>query len=132
VVLAVAAAACGGDSSPTSPSTPVAAYAQTDIRAGTGATAVAGRQVVVNYSLWLYSESAPEHKGTFIQANTGFPFVLGTGQVIRGWDQGVPGMQVGGLRRLILPPSLAYGSQANGPIPANASLVFDIELTSVL
>jgi FKBP-type peptidyl-prolyl cis-trans isomerase FkpA len=127
----IAAAACGGDdSSPTSPSTDSAPYSQTDIRVGTGAEATAGRAVTVNYTLWLYSASAAENKGRRLQAGT-FPFVLGTGGAIRGFDQGVVGMRVGGLRRLVIPPELAYGSQGQGDVPPNATLVFEVELTNV-
>jgi FKBP-type peptidyl-prolyl cis-trans isomerase FkpA len=128
-VLAAAAACGGGDSSPTSPSDS-APYSQTDIRIGTGAEATAGRSVTVNYTLWLYSASAAENKGRRIEAGT-FPFVLGTGRAIRGFDQGIVGMRVGGLRRLVIPPDLAYGSQGQGDIPPNATLVFEVELTSV-
>jgi len=63
--------------------------------------------------------------------NTGFTFTLGAGSVIAGWDQGVVGMQVGGQRRLIIPPDLAYGSAGRSPIPPNATLIFDITLTAV-
>lgn len=128
--IAALAAACGS-SSPSSPTPVDVPYSQTDLRVGTGATATGGRRVQVNYSLWRYSETDPEHKGPLIQANA-YSFVVGAGEVIRGWDQGVPGMQVGGLRRLILPPSLAYGSAGAAPdIPPNATLVFEIELLAV-
>jgi FKBP-type peptidyl-prolyl cis-trans isomerase FkpA len=128
----VAAVGCGGgnDSSPTSPSTDSAPYSQTDIRVGTGAEATAGRNVTVNYTLWLYSATAAENKGRRLEAGT-FPFVLGTGRAIPGFERGVVGMRVGGLRRLVVPPDLAYGSQGQGDVPPNATLVFDIELTSV-
>jgi FKBP-type peptidyl-prolyl cis-trans isomerase len=81
---------------------------------------------------WLHDSSRPENKGSQFDANTAFTFRLGTGSVIRGWDQGVPGMRVGGRRRLVVPPDMAYGNQSPGPgIPANATLVFDITLNSV-
>jgi len=130
-VVLMAAVSCGGDdSSPTAPSTDSAPYSQTDIRVGTGAEATAGRNVTVNYTLWLYSASAAENKGRRIEGGT-FPFVLGTGRAIAGFDRGVTGMRVGGLRRLVVPPDLAYGAQGQGSVPPNATLVFDIELTSV-
>lgn len=137
VVLSVlvATAACGGSgSSPTSPSQPSAPYSQTDLRVGTGAEATAGRTLTVNYTGWLYSPSGTDGKGAQFDSSAGrgpFSFVLGRGQVIAGWDQGVAGMRVGGLRRLVLPPNLAYGASGNGPIPPNATLVFDIELLNV-
>jgi FKBP-type peptidyl-prolyl cis-trans isomerase FkpA len=128
----IAAVACGGDndSAPTAPSTDSAPFSQTDLRVGTGAEATAGRRLTVNYAGWLYSATAAENKGRQFDAGR-LPFTLGAGEVIRGWDQGVPGMRVGGLRRLVIPPELAYGSQGRGPIPPNATLVFDIELTNV-
>jgi FKBP-type peptidyl-prolyl cis-trans isomerase FkpA len=127
--IAALAAACG--SSPSSPAPLDVPYSQTDLQVGTGATAVVGSQVDVNYSLWLYSTTAADHKGSLIQANK-YSFVVGAGQVIPGWDQGVPGMRVGGVRRLVLPPNLAYGSAGAAPdIPPNATLVFDIELLAV-
>lgn len=131
----VATSACGGsNASPTSPSQPGAPYSQTDIRVGTGAEATAGRTLTVNYTGWLYNPSGTDGKGTQFDSSAGrgpFSFVLGRGQVIAGWDQGVAGMRVGGLRRLVLPPNLAYGASGNGPIPPNATLVFDIELLNV-
>ena len=124
-----------GDSNPTSPSTPSAPFSQTDLRAGTGAGAAAGNLVTVDYTGWLYDPSRSEQKGQQFDSSIGrqpFSFRLGAGQVIRGWDQGVVGMQVGGQRRLVIPPELAYGSQGSGGvIPPNATLVFDIELLSV-
>jgi FKBP-type peptidyl-prolyl cis-trans isomerase FkpA len=90
--------------------------------------------VTVNYTGWLYDGAAAENKGRQFDTSVGrgpLPVALGAGQVIAGWDQGLVGMRVGGLRRLVVPPSLGYGSQAQGPIPANSTLVFDIELLSV-
>jgi FKBP-type peptidyl-prolyl cis-trans isomerase FkpA len=116
-----------GGSTPTSP-TPD--YSQTDLRVGTGTEAVAGRRVFVNYAGWLYDPAGTDGKGQQFDARSGFNFILGT-TVIAGWNQGIVGMRVGGLRRLVIPPELGYGAVANGPIPANSTLVFDIELTDV-
>jgi len=130
IALAASAAACG--SSPTGPST--APYKQTDVRAGSGTEATTGLNVTVNYTGWLYDASKLDGKGLQFDTSAGatpFTFTLGVGQVIQGWDQGIPGMKVGGLRRLIVPPSLAYGSVRFGPIPPDATLVFDIELIDV-
>ncbi len=125
----VTASACGGDSStPTAPSANVP-FSTVDVRVGTGTQATTGSRVTVNYAGYLYSATAAENKGTRFDAGT-LPFTVGTG-VITGFSQGVVGMRVGGLRRVIIPPSLGYGSQANGSIPANSTLVFDIELTTV-
>ena len=90
--------------------------------------------VTVNYTGWLYDESRPDQKGAQFDTSIGrdvFSFTLGIGQVIAGWDQGVPGMRVEGVRRLVIPPSLAYGNFRNGPIPPNAALVFEIEMLGV-
>ena len=119
---------------PSSPSVSVA-FTVTDVRVGTGATATSGSTISVNYTGWLYDGSKPDKKGEQIDASqVGRPFVLwlGTGQVIKGWDQGLVGMRAGGIRQLIIPASLAYGRVGGGSkIPPNASLVFDIELLSV-
>jgi FKBP-type peptidyl-prolyl cis-trans isomerase FkpA len=123
----------GCSSSPSTPSnTPP--FSQTDLRVGTGAVAAAGQTLTVNYTGWFYDASMPDHKGLSFDSTQGkspFTFVLGVDQVIKGWDQGVPGMQVGGVRRLVIPPSLAYGTKRSGPIPPNTTLVFEIELLSV-
>ena len=112
-----------------------ATYTQTDISEGTGAMAVTGKTAIVNYTGWLYADGAPDHKGSKFDSSIGrgpFSFRLGAGQVIRGWDQGVQGMKVGGHRRLVLPPEFAYGARgAGGAIPPNATLVFDVELLDV-
>src|SRR3970040_2382287 len=106
----LAAAACGGSNSPTGPSpTTSAPYSQTDLVIGTGATAVAGSQVTVAYTGWLHDSSRPEAKGSQFDSSPSYMFRLGAGIVIRGWDQGVAGMRVGGQRRLVIPPDLAYG-----------------------
>lgn len=123
-------AACGGDAdTPTAPSANVP-FSTVDIRIGTGAEANTGRNVTVNYAGYLYSATAVENKGTQFDAGT-FPFTVGFG-VIQGFSQGVIGMRVGGIRRVIIPPSLGYGTAGSPPnIPGNATLVFDIELLAV-
>lgn len=123
---------CGGDS-PTAPSVNVP-FSTTDLVAGAGPPVVAGRSLSVAYTGWLYDVSAPENKGTmFDSATTANPytFVIGLGRVIAGWDQGLLGMQVGGLRRIIIPPELGYGSSGTGAIPGNATLIFEIELLAM-
>ncbi|MSO46418.1 MAG: FKBP-type peptidyl-prolyl cis-trans isomerase [Acidobacteria bacterium] len=107
-----------------------------DGRAGTGAEAVAGRTVTVHYTGWLYDAARPDRKGAKFDSsrdrNEPFPFNLGGGQVITGWDQGVAGMKVGGQRTLTIPPAMGYGARgAGGVIPPNATLVFDVELLDV-
>lgn len=129
VLLPVLAAACGD-----SPTSPAPAFAQTDLRAGTGASAVTGNILTVTYTGWLYDGSKADQKGLQFDSNAGgtpFSFTLGAGQVIRGWDQGLVGIQSGGIRRLVIPPALAYGSTRNGPIPPNSTLIFEVEVTAV-
>ncbi len=101
----------------------------TDVTVGTGAVAEAGDTVTVNYV-----GSFPNGQVFDASANhgsSGFTFVLGAGDVIKGWDEGVLGMKVGGERKLVVPPSLGYGPSGLGPIPPNATLDFDITLLSV-
>jgi FKBP-type peptidyl-prolyl cis-trans isomerase FkpA len=135
LLLACAAACGGGNSSPTSPSTPRGEYSSTDLRVGAGAEATPLRRLSVHYTGWLYDPGRTDAKGSQFETSVGrtpFAFTLGAGAVIRGWDQGVAGMRVGGLRRLVLPPELAYGASGSPPvIPPNATLVFEIELLDV-
>ena len=124
-------AAC--DDAPTAP-THYAAFSQIDLSIGTGAEAATGHILTVHYTGWLYNVEESDQKGAQFDSSRGnepFEFLLGGGQVISGWDQGIAGMRVGGSRRLVIPPSLAYGDTRNGPIPPNATLVFDIELLAV-
>jgi FKBP-type peptidyl-prolyl cis-trans isomerase FkpA len=131
VTVCLTTTACGV--SPTVPSNN-APYSQTDVRLGTGVPAENGKVLTVNYSGWFYKTSAVENKGPEFDTSTGrepFSFTLGGAEVIEGWDRGLSGMRVGGVRRLVIPPSLAYGSQRFGPIPPNATLLFEIELLDV-
>jgi FKBP-type peptidyl-prolyl cis-trans isomerase FkpA len=133
-VAVLSLAGCGGGGGGSSSSTVAVAnpaqFTATDVVVGTGATASTGKTATVTYTGWLYSATAADHKGT--QFDTGsFSFVLGQGQVIQGFDQGVTGMLVGGKRTLLIPSSMGYGASGYGTIPPNAGLVFDITLTSV-
>ena len=100
---------------------------------GNGDTATAGQTVTVHYTGWLHDPAAPEGRGRKFDSSKDrgepFEFALGAGQVIRGWDEGVQGMQVGGTRVLTIPPEMGYGARgAGGVIPPNATLVFEVEL----
>jgi FKBP-type peptidyl-prolyl cis-trans isomerase FkpA len=132
-LLAVTACSKDSNSSPMAPATTSAPYSQTDLVIGSGATANAGNSVMVAYNFWLHDSSKADSKGTLIQANPSFGFVVGSTGVIAGWNRGVPGMRVGGQRRLIIPPDLAYGNNSPDPtrIPQNATLVYDIMLLNV-
>jgi len=132
VALLLAAAGCNNTSTSTLAPTSSGTFTIVDLAIGTGATAANGSRVVVAYTGWLYDTKQTDGKGKQIDSNGSFPFTVGAGQVIKGWEQGVVGMRVGGQRRLIIPPELAYGNQTvGGTIPANATLVFDITLVSV-
>src|SRR4051794_31913369 len=107
-----------------------------DTAPGSGAEAVAGKTVVVHYTGWLYDPSKPDGHGakfdSSVDRKTPFPFPLGAGRVIKGWDEGVAGMKVGGKRTLVIPAAMAYGARgAGGVIPPNATLVFDVELLEI-
>ena len=107
-----------------------------EVAAGSGAEATPGAQVSVHYTGWLHDATAPDNKGAKFDSSRdrgdAFDFPLGAGHVIRGWDEGVAGMKVGGKRTLIIPPEMGYGARgAGGVIPPNATHVFDVELLEV-
>ncbi|HLZ98812.1 MAG TPA: FKBP-type peptidyl-prolyl cis-trans isomerase [Steroidobacteraceae bacterium] len=145
VCLGLLLAGCGGKppaaGSPDSAVPAAAAPAVTgletvDLDPGSGAPIAAGQKAVVHYTGCLYETSAPEKKGRQFDSsrNAGqpFSFVVGAGQVIKGWDQGVLGMKVGGRRRLTIPAELGYGDIGSGNvIPPGAALVFEVELLAV-
>jgi FKBP-type peptidyl-prolyl cis-trans isomerase FkpA len=130
-VLLAGAAGCNPTS--TGPSS-TAPFSQVDLRLGDGVEAVAGKTLTVQYTGWLYDPTRTDLKGLQFDTSAGtagFPFTLGSQQVIAGWDQGLVGMKVGGIRKLVIPPSLAYGTVRNRSIPPSATLVFEIELLDV-
>ncbi len=140
--IAFSLAACGKPTpSPESqPATTTAAVTQLqkiDIVTGTGEGISAGQQAVVHYTGWLYDPSAPDHKGKQFdssrQSGRPFRFVIGQGRVIKGWEEGVQGMQPGGQRQLVIPADLGYGptGAGGGVIPPNATLMFDVELLAI-
>jgi FKBP-type peptidyl-prolyl cis-trans isomerase FkpA len=134
LLLLLALCACADPGPPSGGS--VAELQRIDEKTGTGATATAGSDVTVHYTGWLYDEKAKEMRGekfdSSVDRGEPFTFLLGAGQVIRGWDDGVAGMQVGGKRRLLIPSDYGYGRDgAGGVIPPNASLVFEVELLAV-
>ena len=138
-------AACGGkppaagpsDSAVSAAGGPAVATLEIgEVQVGSGAPITAGQKAVVQYTGWLFETSAPDKKGKqFDSTRTSgqpFSFVVGAGQVIKGWDQGVLGMKVGGRRRLTIPADLGYGDVGAGSvIPPGAALVFDIELVAI-
>jgi FKBP-type peptidyl-prolyl cis-trans isomerase FkpA len=107
-----------------------------DTVVGSGAEATAGNRVKVHYTGWLYDPTAKSSRGKKFDSSKDrgqpFSFGLGGGEVIRGWDEGVQGMKVGGTRVLTIPPEMGYGARgAGGVIPPNATLVFEVELLGV-
>ena len=115
--------ATGGDTQ-TTPS----GLQYSELAAGTGEIATPGKNVSVHYTGWLHNGSKFDSSRDRGQA---FSFGLGSGQVIKGWDEGVAGMRVGARRRLVIPPALGYGDRGVGPIPVGATLVFHVELLGV-
>lgn len=114
----------------------VAELQRIDEKVGTGTVASKGQRVTVHYTGWLFDEKAEQQRGkqfdSSLDRGEPFSFPLGGGQVIRGWDEGVAGMRVGGKRTLLIPSDYGYGRRgARGAIPPNASLVFEVELLKV-
>jgi FKBP-type peptidyl-prolyl cis-trans isomerase FkpA len=133
-------AACGSKEQPaprsSTPVPPPTELQKIDLVKGTGEGISQGQVAVVHYTGWLYDPSAAEQKGTKFDSSRDrgqpFSFPLGAGNVIRGWDEGVQGMQPGGQRRLVVPPALGYGEAGSrNVIPPNAALVFDVELLKI-
>jgi FKBP-type peptidyl-prolyl cis-trans isomerase FkpA len=137
VLVLIVAAGCGGTESDVAQGQAnITDLVRTDAKPGTGAEATSGQRVTVHYTGWLYDETKADKKGTKFDSsrdrNEPFTFRLGAGEVIRGWDEGVAGMKVGGQRTLTIPPDYGYGARgAGGVIPPNATLVFDVELLGV-
>jgi FKBP-type peptidyl-prolyl cis-trans isomerase len=134
-LVLVALAACKPDEPPPTKSSPPQKFEITDVAVGGGNAIVAGSTAVVHYTGWLFDEAAADHHGKKFDSSRDrgepFRFPLGGGRVIKGWDDGVVGMQVGGQRRLVIPPEMGYGAGGTGPIPPNATLVFDVELLAI-
>ncbi len=105
----------------------------TDTSEGTGASPKTGQTCVMHYTGWLYKDGAKGAKfDSSVDRGTPFEFTIGVGQVIKGWDEGVASMKVGGKRTLIIPANLGYGARgAGGVIPPNATLLFDVELLGI-
>ena len=134
--LLLALGACGAQQQQPAAASSVTTLQSVDLKVGDGAAVSPGQMAVVQYTGWLYETTAKDNKGKQFDSSRErrepFKFPIGTGSVIKGWDQGVAGMKVGGSRRLIIPPDLAYGDAgAQGVIPPGATLVFDIELVGV-
>jgi FKBP-type peptidyl-prolyl cis-trans isomerase len=135
------ATATGSAPTESTPSTtdtgaPAVPLQKTDLAPGAGAEIKSGQTALVHYTGWLYDAAAPENKGTkfdsSVDRNEPFEFPVGAGMVIKGWDEGVVGMKVGGKRRLVIPPEMGYGARgAGGVIPPGATLVFDVELVEI-
>ena len=134
VLLLLLALVAGCDNNPIAPSLNIP-FSATDLVVGMGNAATAGQVLTVEYTGWLYVTGAPDNKGTIFDSTDGGPpfvFMLGAGRVIQGWEQGLVGMQVGGERRLVIPPELGYGEDGAGAsIPPNATLIFDVKLVSI-
>lgn len=117
-----------GVAASTAPTATASGLKYFELVAGNGATAETGKQVVVHYTGYLTNGFMFQSS---LDRDEAIAFTLGVGEVIKGWDEGIAGMKVGGKRKLIIPSQLGYGERGNGPIPPNAELIFDIELLDV-
>ena len=139
VAILLAAAACGGSgAAPTTPAPPPppvpdVPFGTTDLREGGGAAVEDGWLLAIAYTGWLYDAATPDNRGrefAAAAAEAPFSFRMGVGQVIPGIDRGVMGMRVGGLRRIVVPPDLGFGAAGSDLVPANATLLFELELVA--
>jgi FKBP-type peptidyl-prolyl cis-trans isomerase FkpA len=133
LALSLTAAGCANNDVAAAPSLG-AVFTKTDLVFGSGTEAASTSTVTVSYTGWFFDPAKAAYKGVQFDTSEGrgpITFVLGSQQVIDGWEQGLPGMRVGGTRRLIIPPSMAYGPSRQGLIPPNTPLVFEVQLLNV-
>jgi len=132
-VVVLGALTSGCQSAPTAP-TNYQTFTITDLVVGTGTRAESGSVLTVYYTGWIYDASKADQKGAVFTSTLGtssYTFTLGAGTVIEGWDEGLVGMKAGGKRRLVIPPSMAYGDSRSGSIPPNCTLLFEVDLLEV-
>jgi FKBP-type peptidyl-prolyl cis-trans isomerase FkpA len=132
ILCLVAAGACTHDTTGPSSTQP---FSVVDLTPGTGDVAANNLNLTVDYTGWLFDPSKADNKGLVFDTTVGqtpFTFTLGVGDVIKGWDTGLVGMKVGGVRRLVVPPSLGYGSVRQNSIPPYSTLLFEITLENVV
>jgi len=139
IILASATACAQTGAPPATATAPaeVRELVKKDTKVGEGKVAEKGKAVLVHYTGWLYDPKAPDQKGAQFDSSIGRPtplgFIIGAGRVIKGWDEGIPGMKEGGKRTLIIPPALAYGEKGAGEkIPPNATLLFEVEFIKAI
>ena len=142
LLATASAAACGGGGNPNEPSqnaTWIAnvPFSTQDLQGGEGEEVINGLRISVDYFGWLYNTTTADNKGSLFDAScqttcSPIAFTVGAGSLIRGFEQGVLGMRIGGIRRVIIPPDLAYGSTGSGTIPPNATIIFEIRVNAVV
>jgi FKBP-type peptidyl-prolyl cis-trans isomerase FkpA len=134
ICLAIALALAPAQAAPQPAAARLTALQKTDTQLGSGRMATVGSTVSVHYAAWLYAPHGVRQRGAAFDTSVGaapFTFKLGAGKVIKGWDEGVRGMRAGGKRTLAVPAAMGFGKLGRGSVPANANLVFDIELLEV-